>query len=92
MKPGYTFAYVTCSKCGKKMPSNWYVRHLRANHPLQECQHCWHFDGTILTSNPVQYELLCCHCGKKAAIRVDPRLIDRDGEHGEHLDAETAGD
>lgn len=29
-------------------------------------EHCWHEDGTILTSYPMQMPVTCCWCGLQA--------------------------
>jgi hypothetical protein len=47
----------------------------------EPCNHCWHHDGT----SPTQHQLICCHCGKRPAGSVNPRNVQRDDEHGEHM-------
>lgn len=49
------------------------------------CNHCWHFTGYCLTSNPPQYQHICCHCGKYRNERSV--LPVADGEHGEFVNS-----
>jgi hypothetical protein len=45
------------------------------------CSHCWHNTGIMLTSNPPQIEMICCHCGIRKYVRQS-ELIDRN-KHGQ---------
>ena len=36
------------------------------------CSHCYHDSGVILTSLPAQAQHVCCHCGAKKAVRLEP--------------------
>lgn len=50
---------------------------------MNECNHCWHDTGNMLTSNPPQYQLICCHCGATENLRSLPPFERDNGEHGE---------
>lgn len=50
---------------------------------MGECNHCWHDTGNMLTSNPPQYQLICCHCGETENLRSLPPFERDNGEHGE---------
>lgn len=35
---------------------------------MEQCKHCWHDNGTVLTSYPAQIPQTCCHCGERRTI------------------------
>ncbi len=37
---------------------------------MEQCNHCWHDNGTLLTSNPPQVPQTCCHCGERRSITL----------------------
>lgn len=88
MKPGYNFTVVKCPECGGEFYENWLVRHMKAEHSIKECEHCWHGYGRALrlSDKPPKWELICCHCGKIQVVSVDPQHIWRDSEHGEYME------
>lgn len=88
MKQGYEYELVDCPECGEGMPRNWLVRHMKAEHPVKPCDHCWHNLGQALnlSPDPPKYDLICCRCGKRHVLLVNPANIWKDGEHGEHMD------
>lgn len=50
-------------------------------HGQGEHAHCWHSDGSMLTSDPPAYREVCCWCGEERVTRLqrsDGRL------HGPH--------
>lgn len=52
---------------------------------MSECNHCWHFTGDCLTSDPPWYRHICCHCGEYRNERSV--LPVADGEHGEFVNS-----
>ena len=46
------------------------------------CNHCWHHTGVVLTSYPPQHPELCCHCGEQR-IRSQPKYEKEIG-HGKY--------
>jgi len=46
----------------------------------EDCDHCFHDTGVLLTSEPPQFVKICCKCGVKITIRQEP-IIDK-SKHG----------
>ena len=94
MKSGYSFDIVKCPECGEELYENWLVRHMKREHPIRSCDHCWHGHGRALnlSGKPPKWDLICCHCGKIQVVRVNPLHIWRDGEHGEYIEKISAQD
>lgn len=57
---------------------------------MSECNHCWHDTGNMLTSNPPQYQLICCHCGETRNVKALPsmELSDEYGDYAWKLSIE----
>ena len=76
MKQGYTYEYRVCSKCGERVPFNWYVRHMKEKHPnaekrqriIEKCTSC---GGTIVYRSTYRQ---CAYCGTEFPLvskRID---------------------
>ena len=37
---------------------------------MNDCNHCWHDTGVILTSDPPYGVEVCCHCGDTRHLRI----------------------
>lgn len=46
-------------------------------------EHCWHDTGVCLTSDPPQYEKICCNCGAIAYVKHNA-VVDINA-HGKHF-------
>lgn len=49
-----------------------------------ECNHCWHYTGKMLTSNPPQRELICCHCGEIKTEYIGTFRAENIDDHGKY--------
>lgn len=49
----------------------------------EQCNHCWHGTGQMLTSNPPQIPEVCCYCGERRT-RTEQRYYTVTG-HGKFV-------